>query len=260
MKATSNNHNNLHASDKNSENNFDLTDLLDNWQQVRQQVAQACTQAGRKSEYANDTTNDNVTLLAVSKTKPIEMIVTLAQQGQRDFGENYLQEAVEKIKVLRDQPETGHIVWHYIGRIQRNKTRDIAENFDWVQTLERDIIAKRLNDQRPDGLPPLNVLIQLNIDDENSKSGCLPEQLPELIVAIKGYERLQLRGLMIIPAKADTDAFARTQQLFNEVKQMHPELSAWDTLSMGMSGDMEDAIVNGSTMVRVGTAIFGTRE
>ncbi len=129
-----------------------------------------------------------------------------------------------------------------------------------MQTLERDIIAKRLNDQRPDDMPPLNVLIQLNIDDEDSKSGCLPADIPELITTIKGYTRLQLRGLMIIPAKADTDAFARTQQLFVDVQQAHPELTAWDTLSMGMSSDMTEAIANGSTMVRVGTAIFGARD
>lgn len=227
---------------------MDNRNLVANWQQVSQQVAAACLQAPQ-----------TVTLLAVSKTKPAEMIVALANQGQREFGENYLQEAIEKIKTLQALPETKDIVWHYIGSIQRNKTRDIAEHFDWVQTLERDIIAKRLNDQRPADLPPLNVLIQLNIDDEDSKSGCLPAQLPELIATIKDYSRLQLRGLMIIPATENTDAFARTQQLFNEIKQAHPELSAWDTLSMGMSADMEAAIAHGSTMVRVGTAIFGAR-
>ena len=225
--------------------------LIESWQQVGKQVAQACAQAKRQA--------DEVTLLAVSKTKPDEMIATLARQGQRDFGENYLQEALEKIQFLRGQPECEHIVWHYIGSIQRNKTRDIAENFDWVQTLEREIIAKRLNEQRPAELSPLNVLIQVNIDTEDSKSGCLPADLPELITAIKHYERLQLRGLMIIPAKANTDAFARTKQLFEDIKREHPELQQWDTLSMGMSDDMSEAIANGSTMVRVGTAIFGAR-
>ncbi|MBP2279347.1 pyridoxal phosphate enzyme (YggS family) [Psychrobacter sp. PL19] len=234
---------------------FDKDSLVDNWQQVSQQVEQACTQA----DVTEADSVPIVTLLAVSKTKPAEMIATLASQGQHDFGENYLQEAIEKIAILKDHPDGEKIVWHYIGSIQRNKTRDIAEHFDWVQTLERDIIAKRLNDQRPDDMAPLNVLIQLNIDDEDSKSGCLPEQLPELIAAIKGYERLQLRGLMIIPAKADNDSFARTQQIFADIKQQYPELPAWDTLSMGMSGDMAEAIANGSTMVRVGTAIFGAR-
>ncbi len=231
--------------------NIDEVTLIDNWQQVSKQMKQACDHADRQV--------DNIMLLAVSKTKPADMIATLAKQGQRDFGENYLQEAIEKITTLKAQPVGESIVWHYIGSIQRNKTRDIAEHFDWVQTVERDIIAKRLNDQRPADLPPLNVLIQLNIDNEDSKSGCLPAQLPELITAIKGYERLQLRGLMIIPAKANTDAFARTKQLFEEVKADHPELDSWDTLSMGMSGDMAEAIENGTTMVRVGTAIFGQR-
>ena len=236
---------------QNDESNIDNISLIKSWQQVNKQVAQACAQATRE--------NNEVTLLAVSKTKSAEMIVTLARQGQRDFGENYLQEALEKIQVLRGQPECESIIWHYIGSIQRNKTRDIAENFDWVQTLEREIIAKRLNEQRPAELSPLNVLIQVNIDTEDSKSGCLPADLPELIAAIKHYERLQLRGLMIIPAKANTDAFARTKQLFEDIKIEHPELQQWDTLSMGMSDDMSAAIANGSTMVRVGTAIFGAR-
>ncbi|MFK3916552.1 YggS family pyridoxal phosphate-dependent enzyme [Psychrobacter sp. NPDC078501] len=231
--------------------NIDEVTLIDNWQQVSKQMKQACDHADRQA--------DNVMLLAVSKTKPADMIATLAEQGQRNFGENYLQEAIEKITTLKAQPVGESIVWHYIGSIQRNKTRDIAEHFDWVQTVERDIIAKRLNDQRPADLPPLNVLIQLNIDNEDSKSGCLPAQLPELITAIKGHERLQLRGLMVIPAKANTDAFARTKQLFEEIKADHPELDSWDTLSMGMSDDMAKAIENGTTMVRVGTAIFGQR-
>ena len=239
------------ANEKNNEEDFDATQLIENWQQVNEQVAQASAQATRQK--------DEVTLLAVSKTKPTEMIASLAHQGQRDFGENYLQEAIEKIQVLRQQPQCEHIVWHYIGSIQRNKTRDIAEHFDWVQTLEREIIAKRLNEQRPAELPALNVLIQVNIDNEDSKSGCLPTELPDLITAIKHYERLQLRGLMIIPAKANTDAFARTKQLFDSIKREHPELQHWDTLSMGMSDDMSAAIANCSTMVRVGTSIFGAR-
>lgn len=259
---------------------MDNNQLVDNWKQVHQQLDEAVTQAKslikdkdatKETQAAEASTlskrvkhtqtpSKKVTLLAVSKTKPAEMIATLAQEGQRDFGENYLQEAVEKIKALQNQPESTNIIWHYIGHIQRNKTREIAENFDWVQTLERDIIAKRLNDQRPENLPPLNVLVQVNIDDEDNKSGCLPAELPKLIETIKGYERLHLRGLMIIPAQADTDAFTRTKQLFDQIKQAHPELSAWDTLSMGMSGDMTEAIASGSTMVRVGTAIFGARD
>ena len=236
---------------QNDESEVNNISLIESWQQVNKQVAQACAQATRQ--------NNEVTLLAVSKTKPAEMIATLARQGQSNFGENYLQEAIEKIQVLRGQPECEYIIWHYIGSIQRNKTRDIAEHFDWVQTLEREIIAKRLNEQRPAELSPLNVLIQVNIDTEDSKSGCLPADLPELIAAIKHYERLQLRGLMIIPAKANIDAFARTKQLFEDIKIEHPELQQWDTLSMGMSDDMSAAIPNGSTMVRIGTAIFGAR-
>ncbi|MGP4713719.1 YggS family pyridoxal phosphate-dependent enzyme [Psychrobacter sp. DM8] len=229
---------------------FDSEALVERWGQTLEQVKGACKLANK----------NNVTLLAVSKTKPAPMIATLAEQGQRHFGENYLQEALEKIEVLKNESKTSDIVWHYIGSIQRNKTRDIAENFDWVQTLERDIIAKRLNEQRPENMGALNVLIQINIDNEDSKSGCLPSELPELVTAIKNYEQLCLRGLMIIPSKTDTDAFKRTKTLFNEIKEAHPELIAWDTLSMGMSGDMAEAIASGSTMVRVGTAIFGARD
>lgn len=234
-------------------NDISHEQLINNWHQVKAQLATACHEA-------NNTNVDDITLLAVSKTKPADMIATLAAQGQRDFGENYLQEAIEKIQTLKQDEACSDIVWHYIGSIQRNKTRDIAEHFDWVQTVERDIIAKRLNNQRPEDMPPLNVLIQVNIDDEDSKSGCDIDELPDLIETVKGYSRLRLRGLMIIPAKADTDAFTRTQQLFEDMKKAHPELSAWDTLSMGMSGDMADAIANGSTLVRVGTAIFGARD
>ena len=150
------------ASKKNNGDDFDAAKLIENWQQVNEQVAQASVQAQRQK--------DEIILLAVSKTKPVEMIATLARQGQHDFGENYLQEAIEKIQALRQQPDYEHIVWHYIGSIQRNKTRDIAEHFDWVQTLEREIIAKRLHEQRPAELPALNVLIQVNIDNEESKS------------------------------------------------------------------------------------------
>lgn len=230
--------------------------LEQNWHQVLQQIEQACANSERDRE--------SVTLLAVSKTKPAEMIIELAKAGQVHFGENYLQEAADKMSQIKQQAaassEMADIVWHYIGHIQRNKTRDIAENFDWVHTIEREIIAKRLNNQRPEDRDKLNVLIQVNIDNEESKSGCLPNELDQLIAAIKGYDKLNLRGLMIIPSKQDTDAFQRTKKLFDEIQQAHPELTQWDTLSMGMSGDMEQAIRQGSTMVRVGTAIFGARD
>lgn len=202
-----------------------------------------------------------VTLLAVSKTYPTDRITTLFEQGQTAFGENYVQEAVSKIhelSALKNAPTP--IEWHYIGHIQRNKTKDLAENFDWVQGVDRLIIAQRLNDQRPDNLGKLNVCIQVNIDDESSKSGCQPSELPELIQQISQLSKLCLRGLMIIPAKNSDTAFSHTQRLFEQSRQYHAQPSDWDTLSMGMSADMTQAIQNGSTMVRVGTAIFGARE
>lgn len=203
----------------------------------------------------NQKFNQKAQLLAVSKTKPAEDIRTLFHQGQTMFGENYLQEAVAKIQQLQDLP----IIWHYIGHIQRNKTRDIAQYFDWVQTIDRGIIAKRLNDQRPENLSPINVLIELNIDDETNKSGCKVDELDKLIDEILSYPRLCLRGLMIIPNKHGSDAFMRTQAIFTQVQKQRA-LKNWDTLSMGMSGDMQEAVAHGSTMVRVGTAIFGERD
>lgn len=214
-----------------------------------QQVLEQLALANQASVYERD-----ASLLAVSKTKPAHDIRTLFECGQHDFGENYLQEALVKQQELSDLP----IVWHYIGSIQRNKTRDIAANFDWVHTIERDIIAKRLNEQRGD-LPPLNVLIQVNIDDEVSKSGVEPSELGKLVVAIKDLPNLCLRGLMIIPAKDGGDAFVRAKALFDEMQERY-ELANWDTLSMGMSGDMAQAVACGSTIVRVGTALFGARD
>lgn len=198
----------------------------------------------------------HVSLLCVSKTKPAQDIATLAHLGQRHFGENYLQECLAKQAQLKELD----IVWHYIGHIQRNKTRDIATHFDWVHTIERAIIAKRLNEQRQ-GLPPLNVLIQLNIDDEDSKSGCQVDELDELdelVAYVLTLPNLTLRGLMIIPNKAGSDAFIRTKALFDKIKGKY-NLPHFDTLSMGMSGDMAEAIAHGSTIVRVGSAIFGQR-
>ncbi|MDO5651273.1 MAG: YggS family pyridoxal phosphate-dependent enzyme [Moraxella sp.] len=220
-----------------------IDELVNNYKQIKQNIA-----------VYNADHGGNTALLCVSKTKPSEMIRTLYGAGQRDFGENYLQEALGKMEELSDLS----ITWHYIGHIQRNKTRDIAKHFDWVQTVERDIIAKRLHEQRPAELPPLNVLIELNIDNEDSKSGCMIDELDGLIECIMSYDRLCLRGLMIIPSKDGTDAFARTKAVFDDIKTRFG-LPMWDTLSMGMSGDMEQAIAGGSTMVRVGTAIFGVR-
>lgn len=202
----------------------------------------------------------HVTLLAVSKTKPATMIAALAAQGQSDFGENYVQEALTKIAALKTVTANGQpLVWHYIGHIQRNKTRDLAEHFDWVHGVDRLIIAERLNDQRPDTLSPLNVCIQVNIDDEASKSGCQPDALPDLVRQISNLRNLRLRGLMIIPAKDSQTAFTATKALFDSHRQYHAYPEDWDTLSMGMSGDIDQAIQAGATLVRVGTAIFGTR-
>ena len=203
----------------------------------------------------------HVTLLAVSKTKSSDMIKVLAGEGQQDFGENYVQEALGKITQLKDVVADGQpLIWHYIGHIQRNKTKDLAAYFDWVHGVDRLIIAERLNEQRPSELSALNVCIQVNIDDEASKSGCKPNELPELVQAISQLPKLRLRGLMIIPAKNSETAFSQTKALFEQNRQYHANPSDWDTLSMGMSGDMQEAIANGSTIVRVGTAIFGERQ
>lgn len=222
--------------------NNETTALIERWQTINAQIP------------------PHVTLLAVSKTKPSNMIAVLAGEGQRDFGENYVQEAVQKIEELKTVTANGEpLIWHYIGHIQRNKTKELAQHFDWVHGIDRLIIAERLSDQRPSNLPPLNVCIQVNIDDEASKSGCQPEQLPELVQQISQLPNLRLRGLMIIPAKNSETAFSQTKALFEQNRQFHVNPNDWDTLSMGMSDDMELAIANGSTVVRVGTAIFGAR-
>lgn len=222
--------------------NNETSALIERWQTINAQIP------------------PHVTLLAVSKTKPSNMIAVLAGEGQRDFGENYVQEAVQKIEELKTVTANGEpLIWHYIGHIQRNKTKELAQHFDWVHGIDRLIIAERLSDQRPSNLPPLNVCIQVNIDDEASKSGCQPEQLPELVQQISQLPNLRLRGLMIIPAKNSETAFSQTKALFEQNRQFHVNPNDWDTLSMGMSDDMELAIANGSTVVRVGTAIFGAR-
>ncbi|MCU7555500.1 YggS family pyridoxal phosphate-dependent enzyme [Alteromonas sp. ASW11-19] len=201
----------------------------------------------------------SVKLLAVSKTKPVSDIRQAYAAGQRLFGENYVQEGVEKIIDLQDLPD---IEWHLIGPLQSNKTRVVAEHFQWVQSVDREKIARRLNNQRPPSLPPLNVCVQLNIDDEASKSGLSPEELPAMIDAISNMDNLVLRGLMAIP-KADVSAQHQQQtltQLHDLFEHYRTKLSNFDTLSVGMSGDTEAAIANGSTMVRIGSAIFGARQ
>ncbi|MCP3675414.1 MAG: YggS family pyridoxal phosphate-dependent enzyme [Gammaproteobacteria bacterium] len=198
-----------------------------------------------------------VTLLAVSKTHKICKIEEAFNAGQRNFGENYLQEAVGKIIALNDY----EICWHYIGPIQSNKTSKIAEHFDWVHSVERLKIARRLSEQRSQDSKPLNICLQVNISAEENKSGVAPDQLRELMTQVQSLERIKLRGLMCIPAKTDDFdqqrlAFREMSQLFHHLQKDFPNL---DTLSMGMSGDLEAAIAEGSTMVRVGTDIFGTR-
>ena len=200
---------------------------------------------------------NSVQLLAVSKTWPASRLRQLAEAGQRRFGENYLQEALEKIQALRDLS----LEWHFIGPVQSNKTRDIAAHFDWVQSIDRMKVAQRLAAQRPAELPPLNICLQVNIDQEATKAGIMPEMLLELAHAVSQLQNLCLRGMMVIPAIADTKAqqletFGRAQQLFELLKTHHPQV---DTLSMGMSADLTSAIAKGSTMVRVGTALFGER-
>ncbi|QJR80061.1 YggS family pyridoxal phosphate-dependent enzyme [Alteromonas pelagimontana] len=200
----------------------------------------------------------SVQLLAVSKTKPVSDIKLAYEAGQRSFGENYVQEGIDKIQQLQAYSD---IEWHLIGPLQSNKTKVVAEHFHWVQSVDREKIARRLNDQRPSSLPPLQVCIQLNIDEEDSKAGILPVELPGLLDAITAMERLQLRGLMAIP-KADAAPSAQAETLAQLAKlfaQYRTKLSNFDTLSVGMSGDMEEAIQHGSTMVRIGSAIFGSR-
>jgi pyridoxal phosphate enzyme (YggS family) len=198
-----------------------------------------------------------VRLLAVSKTKPAEAVAALAAQGQRAFGENYVQEAADKIAALAPLG----LEWHLIGHLQSNKADTAARLFDWVQTVDRPKLVDALARHRPAELPPLNVLVQVNIDDEGSKSGCAPEDIDALADAVAAQPRLRLRGLMAIPAPFPDEAprraaFRRMRALFDALATRHPGI---DTLSMGMSGDFELAIAEGATMVRVGTALFGAR-
>lgn len=223
--------------------------IADNIARVRAQIEAACHAAGRKSS--------SVQLLAVSKTWGAEAVRQAHAAGQTAFGENYIQEAVDKITALHDLP----LEWHCIGPIQSNKTRLVAEHFDWVHSVDRIKIAQRLSEQRPVGLPPLQVCIQVNVDGGENKSGVSPEELPALAQAVNALPRLQLRGLMTIPEPAETKAqmravHAQARALFEALRQQGLPL---DTLSMGMSADMAAAIAEGSTMVRVGTAIFGQR-
>ena len=226
-----------------------MTTIALNLQSVRERIAAACASAGRDV--------NEVTLLPVSKTFGPEAVREAFAAGARAFGENYIQEAVEKQALLADLP----VEWHCIGPIQSNKTRLVAQHFQWAHTVDRLKIAQRLSEQRPDGLPPLQVCIQVNIDGGATKSGVAPDEVADLAREVAALPRLQLRGLMTIPEPAPTfeaqkEVHERAALLFH---QLRAEGLQMDTLSMGMSADLEAAVAAGSTMVRIGTAIFGGR-
>ena len=226
-----------------------MTMIAENLQAVQTRIARACDQAGRDRA--------GVALLAVSKTFDDLAVRSAFAAGQRAFGENYIQEAVDKITALGDLP----IEWHCIGPIQSNKTRLVAQHFAWAHTVDRLKTAQRLSDQRPENLPPLHVCIQVNVDGGVTKSGVAPQDALELAQSIAQLPRLRLRGLMCIPEPAPDfvaacAVFARAKDLFDHLNAAGMAL---DTLSMGMSGDLEAAVASGSTLVRVGSAIFGVR-
>lgn len=226
-----------------------MVSIAENIFRVGQQIAEAARACARAPE--------SVTLLAVSKTQSAATVREAFEAGQRHFGENYVQEALEKISAL---PLPG-LVWHFIGPIQSNKTRDIAAHFAWVHSVDRLKIATRLNEQRPAGMAPLNVCIQVNISAEDSKSGVALSEVEALCEALQDLPQLRLRGLMAIPAPCEDPAqqravYAPLAALLQRLQSRFPEM---DTLSIGMSGDFAAAIAEGSTLVRVGTAIFGAR-
>jgi pyridoxal phosphate enzyme (YggS family) len=216
---------------------------------IRDLLAKAAVDAGRDA--------DSVRLLAVSKKQPVLKVLDAARAGQRDFGENQVQEGLEKIATIADDT----LIWHFIGHLQTNKTRAVAEHFDWVHSVDRIKTAERLSRQRPEDRGDLQICLQVNVDDEDNKSGITPAALPDLASAVVELPRLKLRGLMCLPAiRHDFDAqrepFARLRHL---AEQIRANGIPADTLSMGMSGDYRAAILEGATMVRVGTAIFGAR-
>ena len=217
--------------------------------EVRTRMAQAAAAAGRSAQ--------SVTLLAVGKAQPLGLLAAAADCGVSDFGESYLQEALPKIAALQERA----LSWHFIGRIQANKTRSIAENFAWVHALDRLKVAERLGAQRPHYAPPLNVCLQVNIAGEDTKGGIAPAELPALATAVAGVPHLALRGLMCIPPE-ETEP-ARQRSWFARLRVLKDELNAaghsLDTLSMGMSADFEAAIQEGATIVRLGTVLFGAR-
>jgi len=232
-----------------------MSPIPQNLQAITATIVAATQESGRPAHA--------VQLLAVSKTFGADAVLEAVQAGQRAFGENYLQEALDKIATLNARPElaTTALAWHFIGPIQSNKTRPIAEHFDWVHTVEREKVAQRLSEQRPAGLAPLQICLQVNISGEASKSGVAPEEVAALAHKVAALPNLTLRGLMAIPEPAvefdqQRAAFARLRMLY---EQLRAGGLALDTLSMGMSADMRAAIFEGATIVRVGSAIFGAR-
>jgi pyridoxal phosphate enzyme (YggS family) len=227
--------------------------ILPNLQAVHEQISAAAYNAARDP--------GRISLLAVSKTVDADAVIEAAQAGQRAFGENYLQEALDKMAAIRSARPDILLEWHFIGPIQSNKTRLIAEHFDWVHSIEREKIAQRLAEQRPAHLLPLNVCLQVNVSGEASKSGVAPDRVGALAQSVACMPRLTLRGLMAIPEQSGT--FELQRGPFRQLRQLYDALLArgmpLDTLSMGMSADMNAAIAEGATIVRVGTAIFGKR-
>jgi len=216
---------------------------------VLERMARAARRAGRDPS--------ELTLVAVSKTRPAADLQALIDLGQQHFGENYLQEALPKIDALRPQP----LVWHFIGQLQSNKTAPVAEYFDWVHTVDRLKLVQRLAAQRPFHAPPLNVCVQVKLEDEPTKGGATAAELPALLDAVARAPQLRLRGLMTLPPAETAEAdqrrwFAALRELFQQMQRQHPGM---DTLSMGMSGDLEAAILEGATLIRIGTALFGER-
>ncbi len=228
-----------------------MTSVIGNLKTVLSRITDACQQAGRPV--------DSVTLLAVSKTFPAGAVRDAFDAGCRQFGENYVQEALDKIANLADL--RSQITWHLIGPLQSNKTRPVAEAFDWVHSVDRLKIAQRLSEQRPAHLPPLQLCLQVNISGEASKSGLLPTEVPAVAQAVAALPRLRLRGLMAIPEPASDMAGQRAphRALRDLLAALNAQGLALDTLSMGMSADLEAAVAEGSTIVRVGTALFGGR-
>jgi len=230
-----------------------MTSITENLAQIRERL--------RTLEQQYERSSGSVRLMVVSKAHPVDRIHEALQAGARDFGENYVKEALDKIHTLSQTHMSSDICWHFIGPLQSNKTRDVAEHFHWVHSVDRLKIARRLNDQRPEKLPPLEVCVQVNISNESSKSGITLADAPALCQGILSLPRLRLRGLMAIPAPCDDLAQQRCvyrplATLFRELATQHETM---DTLSIGMSDDLEAAVAEGSTMVRIGTAIFGPR-